>query len=1260
MKRWLALMLSIVFSLSLLQLPIPIANASYDALPAFPGAEGFGYAATGGRGGEVYHITSYELTGPGTFHDALVTAGTTPRTIVFDISGEITIPQIVVSDKSKITIAGQTAPGDGVTIRGNNIRFINSSDIVIRYMRFRLGVQNFNDDTMYFEDCRNVIIDHSSFSWGTDEVLSIKSKDYNNPKSKNITVQWSVISEGLLTHSMGGLIEMNTISMHHNLYAHNNDRNPKTKGQIDFVNNVLYNWGSYPYVAGGESGTKGYGNVVGNYFIAGMNSANPQYAVVRGNENYNLFLENNRIDSNKNGILDGTDTRAGMMETERPSVLVPERFEYPPVHTQNPETAYNLVLDYSGASLIRDKVDQRVIDGVREQTGAIIGNENDVGGFPQLARGKAPLDADLDGMPDTWEKAQGLDPNNPEDRNGDRNGDGYTNLEDYLNELAAPGFPANYPRTPPVWSGTPFIPPVEPTPEQPAAEPVPSMNGNTVRNVVINDNSGSSSINEANWSIQENLQPGDFVAGDRMTGSKPYTFVTIPDELKGVEWIRSAVGSRSATSEDLLTFYLAAGTDVYVAHDSRITTRPQWLASYEDTGLIIADNQPVQYKLFKKHYPAGSRVIMGVNNSTSRMNYFVLLKPTNPETAPPAEAASELTGQLAEGPTASLHWKPVSGADAYLIYRSSSMDPYYRAVGSSSTTEYKDDAIVWGSSYRYKVSALNQGGEAPHSETVEVFAYDTSKPIPPAPTGLQITAAKSISVALAWTPVKDAIGYAIYRAASPEGSYLKVGSASTAVYTDKTVSPSTTYYYKVSVTSLGGESTASGSLNATTKPPVAIPLAPAGFSAEDVTTSSFGLKWTPVDNAERYILYRKGNGENDFTRIARLDSTASSRYIDDNISADVTGYSYKVTAENEMGESAPSQELSIAMPLPGRPSNLFVGLKGETFVGLIWTSHGGATQYNVYRKSGEAPIQFVGYAKVETYYDRTAEPGVEYTYYIQAKNASGESAPSNSVTVRTLEKPKDVTPPVTTSDANPGWHPSAQVINLNAVDSDGSATSTYYSVNDAVYKLGNQVKISEEGIHTLRYYSIDSAGNQEAVHTITVSIDRTGPAIQPTVTTSVYHPDAVSIPFEITDALSGVDQVEATLDGTAVSLPINTNPYELSIGEHSIKIKATDYAGNVTVEQYVLTIVMDRDHLDEALHAGYDQGFISNRGILNSLLAKVHTIQKERDVAKTIHELNALENELSALAGKQMDAKFAQYLLGDVAYLKQAASTAAY
>nr|WP_243735151.1 pectinesterase [Paenibacillus turpanensis] len=1251
MKKLLTFLLSVVMVLSLFQLPVSTVKAGYDALPAFPGAEGFGYAAVGGRGGEVYHVTSYELKGPGTFHDALTTAGSTPRTIVFDISGEITIPQIVLRNKSKITIAGQTAPGGGVTIRGNNIRFINCSDIIIRYMTFRLGRQSFQDDTMYFEDCQNVIIDHSSFSWGTDEVLSIKSKNYEDPKSKNITVQWSIISEGLLTHSMGGLIEMNTITMHHNLYAHNNDRNPKTKGQIDFVNNIVYNWGGYPYVAGGESGTKGYGNVVGNYFVAGLNSADPQYAVVRGNENYSLYLDNNRIDSNKNGVLDGSDTGIGMMEAERPSLIVPERFEYPPVHTQEPEAAYEYVLDYAGASLYRDAVDQRVTDSVRYQTGVIIGHEDDAGGFPQLPKGTAAADSDRDGMPDAWETAKGLDPSNPEDRNGDSNGDGYTHLEDYLNELAAPGFPAIYPMSPLPWAGSPFIPPVQPTPEpEPDPTPAPILDGELLRNVVIHDNSGSGSTNAANYSIQQNLQPGDFVAGDRMTGSNGYRFVTVPDEVKGMEWIRSAVGSRSSSTDDLVSFYITADTEVYVGHDSRITTLPAWLRAYEDTGLVIEDSQPVQFKLYKKNFAAGSFVQMGPNGSTSRMNYFVIVKPASPEAAPPAAGPAEVTAAQTEDNVVALQWSAVDGAERYLVYRASMLDHRFRVIASAGTEGYTDTGAEQGMVYDYKVSAVNAGGESPHSTSVSVSTFDPSQSKPSVPAKVSVTSVNSISVGLEWGPVEGAMYYSIYRAPSQDGPFTKIAHSLYADYNDLTVTPATAYYYRITATGIGGETAMSDTVSATTKPPVAIPQKPAGLTADEVTTSNFSFHWNPVEAAESYNIYRRAANEsaNDFVRVG---SATAPSYVDDSVSVSRNGYSYRVTAANEMGESVPSDELALAMPLPATPSNLTVGAKGEDFVGLLWTSHGGAAQYNIYRESEGSPVVMVGYAKVDTFYDRSVEPGIEYTYYIKAQNASGESEASNVVKVKTLETPKDVTPPVTTTNAKTGWQNAAQVIILTAVDAEGVVGATYYSVNDEPFVSGNEVTIHEEGLHTLRYYSVDAAGNEESIQQIEIQVDVTGPNVVPTVTTTVYRSDSLSLPFQITDSLSGVAKVEASLNGGAAELPLTVNPYTLSIGDHRIVITAQDHAGNVTVYESVLHVTMDRAHLDKALQMASDNGWISNHGVYNSLRAKVKQVQNANREEQARNALIALEHEVTAQSGKHIDQTFAQHLLSDLGFL---------
>jgi len=974
--------------------PAAPASAGDDALPAFPGAEGFGYAATGGRGGEVYHVTSKELTGPGTFHDALTTAGDTPRTIVFEVAGNVTIPQIVVRDKHGITIAGQTAPGDGVTIRGNTVRFVDSSDIVIRNMRFRLGSAS-TDDAMYIEDSQDVIVDHSSFSWAGDEVLSIKSKDYDDPRSKNITVQWSIMSEGRLTHSMGGLVEMNTISMHHNLYAHNNDRNPKTKGVMDFVNNVVYNWGDFPYVAGGESGTKGYGNVVGNYFVAGVNSANPGEAIVRGNENYQVFLDDNRIDSDRDGVLNGRDTGAGMIEAARPAVRVDERFAYPPVHTQSPRRALDLTLDHAGASVVRDAVDARVVDEVRHQTGAIIGDEADVGGYPDLDEGTPATDADRDGMADDWELARGLDPTDPEDRNGDDDGDRYTNLEEYLNELAAPGFPKGYPMTPVEWSGDVFEPPV---PEAPEVAPTAPLEGDAIRSAVVTDSSADGAANAALWSIQQDLQVGDFVAGDRMTGSKAYRFTSVPAEIQGLEWVRSAVESRAATNDDLLSFYLPVDADVWVAHDTRVSPRPAWLTDgYEATDLTVADDHGGSWKLFKARFPAGSHVVTGANAGGTVLNYFVAVNPVpggnEPVAAPPGDVRAEASGESG----VALSWTGSAGATAYLVARESPSEPGMRIVGSTAGTSFRDADAEAGVPYRYQVTAVGPGGASDASARVSALVTSGSTTAP-APGDVDVAAARSYSVDLGWSAVDGATAYGVYRAPADGGAFELLAHVPDPGFTDDAAEPSSSYRYAVTTYSPGGESQRSAPVAATTGGPLDPVGAPGQVRVLEESATAVTLGWEAEPGAETYRVYRRdGGGE-----LALVGTTTEPGYEDDTISASVASYDYAVTAVNELGESDRSEAVTVALPVPAPPTDLRVGLQGATFTGLVWTSAGGATEYRVLRSEAGGEPQEVGTAKVHTTYDRTAEPGTAYTYRVVAVNAAGMSEPSAPLEVRTL------------------------------------------------------------------------------------------------------------------------------------------------------------------------------------------------------------------------------------------------------------------
>lgn len=392
-------------------------------LKAFPEAEGFGANATGGRGGSIYHVTNLNDSGPGSFRDA-VSAGN--RIVVFDVGGWIELSS-AVSVQDNITIAGQTAPGDGIGLKNHGLSFSNSENVITRHLRVRQGpyAAAIDRDAVGATGANNVIFDHMSVSWGRDENFSITS-------STNVTIQNSIIAEGLLNHSMGGLIEWNEgMSIHHSLYISNNDRNPKTKGILDFTNNVVFNWGSFAYVAGDSAGLS-YGNVVNNYFIAGPESSELHDPISRGNRNYSMYLDGNFYDGNLNDILDGTLFTEADVDDEL--TYVNQRFDYPLVNADTAERAYEKVLNKVGASLSRDSVDTRLINGVINQTGMLISDPSDVGGWGVLNGGTALLDTDQDGMPDSWETGRGLNPNNAADRNN-LNLFGYTRIEEYINEL---------------------------------------------------------------------------------------------------------------------------------------------------------------------------------------------------------------------------------------------------------------------------------------------------------------------------------------------------------------------------------------------------------------------------------------------------------------------------------------------------------------------------------------------------------------------------------------------------------------------------------------------------------------------------------------------------------------------------------------------------------------------------------------------------------------------------------------------------------
>lgn len=426
---------------------------------AFPTAEGFGAKALGGRGGVVIEVTNLDDRGPGSLRDAVEQEG--PRTIVFRVGGTIVVERPIRIRDPYVTIAGQTAPGDGILIRNHPVNdepplTVETHDVVIRYLRLRPGPSGEPsccvDALGLMEGARNVMIDHVSLSWGVDELLGA-SED-----ASDFTVQWSILSEALRRgghakderHSRGLLVSTQdggNVSIHHNLFAHSEGRNPEVAlgyGVADIVNNVLYN-PNFRMIEISEANAKPYANVVGNIMRNGKNTKlnNPEINnhIVRArdvddgaHEGFVMYVVGNIDELYRTN--DTMPEDVSLIEEDR-RFLAAARQPAPFVTTTLAKRAYADVLERAGATLPRrDAVDERVIASVHDRKGKVIDDPSEAGGWPRLASGTPPVDSDHDGMPDAWEHELGLDPEDPADRNGDVTGDGYTNLEDYLNELA--------------------------------------------------------------------------------------------------------------------------------------------------------------------------------------------------------------------------------------------------------------------------------------------------------------------------------------------------------------------------------------------------------------------------------------------------------------------------------------------------------------------------------------------------------------------------------------------------------------------------------------------------------------------------------------------------------------------------------------------------------------------------------------------------------------------------------------------------------
>lgn len=941
---------------------MPMALAQNSQIPAFPGAEGFGKYTTGGRGGKVYIVTNLNDSGPGSLREALGAKET--RTIVFEVSGTIYLQSSINVRNPNVTIAGQTAPGEGITIANYWVNLARMNNIIVRFIRFRPGdTSGKENQAAYGRLTENVIFDHCTFSWATDEIATFYAV-------RNFTMQWSIISEALNNsihskgpHGYGSITGGKNVSWHHNLIAHAKERMTMFdrdglymsaqeiidwRGITDFRNNVIYNWQD----RASSNGARGQFNVVNNYYKKGPAASgdrvdyilNPQSSDTDGKITYGKFfldgniLEGNQTVNNDNwqGVrLENTDLHNRYIEGVKATIpfFIPNgTYSF----SESAQESYLKVLDKAGASLFRDPVDSRVVqeartgtytyEGSKGSTGGIIDSQNDVGGWPVLESLPAPKDTDRDGMPDAWETARGLNPNtyNPNGYNLDPN---YTNLEVYLNGLVAhimePDNTENIAVT-----GVSVDPKTGTVDAGNTLQLNASVQPNNASNRQVSWSSSNTAIATVNASgLVRGIAPGSAVITAKTSEGGFTAASTITVNPITVPSIASLVLVRTGDNTDFRTLsdglVLDISEIVGKTWSIRANSSPSTIGSVflsmsgplsasktENTApyTLFGDSNGIyqgrelsvgRYTVEAIPYTGASRG--GTAGASFRIEFEIKELPlAAPILVSPSDQASN------QELTGTLQWEAVANASSYRVQISETSNFSNVLVDQGALTSNQFSYTVPKSATRYfwRVLASNGGGNGNWS-TVWSFTTKTSVQIPSIPILSSPTKDSTIPVgnsSFFWITVPGAETYRVQVSKESQFSsptFDVYNLPGTSVTLD--IKDSGTYFWRVSAANQAGSSAFSDARGFQTVAPPTPPQLVAPSNQTVDLANSVLLRWSSVTNAASYRV--QISTRRDFGQVLRdVANVANTQLQVDNLSGGIVYY-WRVRTVNVAGLS---------------------------------------------------------------------------------------------------------------------------------------------------------------------------------------------------------------------------------------------------------------------------------------------------------------------------------------------------------------------